>query len=31
MDVCKILSATGDAVEVHRRITGDGSGEGDAS
>ena len=25
MDVCKILSATGDAVEVHRKITGDGS------
>ena len=22
MDVCKILSATGDAVEVHRKITG---------
>ena len=21
MDVCKILSATGDAVEVHRKIT----------
>ncbi len=25
MDVCTILSATGDAVEVRRRITGDGS------
>jgi hypothetical protein len=23
MDVCKILSATGDAVEVHRKITGE--------
>mgnify|MGYP003558050195 CR=1 FL=1 len=22
MEVCKILSATGDAVEVHRKITG---------
>ena len=25
MDVCKILSATGDAVEVHRKITGEES------
>lgn len=24
MEVCKLLSATGDAVEVHRKITGDG-------
>lgn len=23
MDACKILSATGDAVEVHRKITGE--------
>ena len=23
MDVCKILAATGDAVEVHRKITGE--------
>jgi hypothetical protein len=23
MDVCKILSATGDAVEVHRKLTGE--------
>ena len=27
MDVCKILSATGDAVEVHRKITGEPSEE----
>lgn len=25
MDVCKILAATGDAVEVHRKITGEES------
>ncbi|WP_165355214.1 YciI family protein [Nocardioides oleivorans] len=26
MDVCTILSATGDAVQVHRKITGEESG-----
>ena len=31
MQVCAILSATGDAVEVHRKITGSSGSEGAAS